>query len=306
MAIIIRSNCHNDSARVCECELRQNAPSAFTLIELLVVIAIIAILAAMLLPSLSKAKTKAQGVMCMNNGRQLMYAWLHYALDNNDRVVGNFGQAPTYAEITAADSTKSYPYRTWVCNNMYWTTESQITNVNLMKLASLGAYVGGNVGVYKCPADTFLSPLQRNQGWKARPRSLSMNAYFGPYSPNWVSAVNNFFTDYRQFLKTSSTPNPANLFVMVDEHPDSINDGYFLNNANPASFQTWGDLPASFHNGACGFSFADGHSEIHKWKSWVTILPVRYSGGFQQFPFSSDPNGKVDAEWITYRMSVPK
>jgi prepilin-type N-terminal cleavage/methylation domain-containing protein/prepilin-type processing-associated H-X9-DG protein len=279
---------------------------AFTLIELLVVIAIIAILAAMLLPSLSKAKTKAQGVMCMNNGRQLMFAWLHYAIDNNDRVVGNFGQAETYAEIASVNSSKTYPYRTWVCNNMYWTTESQITNVDLMRLAALGSYVAGNLGVYKCPADNFLSVLQRNQGWLARPRSMSMNAYFGAYNPTWVSAGNNFFPDYRQFLKTTSAPNPANLYVMLDEHPDSINDGYFLNNANLAQFLAWGDLPASFHNGACGFSFADGHSEIHKWRSRVTILPVRYSGGFQQFPFSSDPNGKVDAEWITTRMSVPK
>ena len=143
-----------------------------------------------------------------------------------------------------------------------------------------------------------------NQGWVARARSLSMNAYFGPYNPTWASGVNNFFPDYRQFLKTTLAPNPANLFVMLDEHPDSINDGFFLNDANFATFTRWGDLPASFHNGACGVSFADGHSEIHKWRSRVTILPVRLSAGFQQFLFSSDPAGKVDAEWITSRASV--
>jgi prepilin-type processing-associated H-X9-DG protein len=133
---------------------------------------------------------------------------------------------------------------------------------------------------------------------------MAMNAYFGPYNPTWTSGGNNFFPDYRQFLKSSTVPNPANLFVMVDEHPDSINDGYFLNNANPASFNAWGDLPASFHNGACGFAFADGHSEIHKWRSRVTILPVRLSGGFQQFSFNSDPSGPLDAQWITARTSV--
>ncbi len=282
-------------------QLRKQASRAFTLIELLVVIAIIAILAAMLLPALSKAKTKAQATMCMSNGRQLMYGWIQYAHDSDDQIVNNFGQVETDTEI--ANKT----WRNWVNNNMYWTTAPQITNVEGLVLAPFNKYVGGSVKVYKCPADDFLAPLQRLQGWTARTRSYSMNSYFGPYNPTWRNAGNNFFPDYRQFVKLSNVPTPATLYVTVDEHPDSINDGYFLNDANPATFQKWGDLPASFHNGACGFSFADGHSEIHKWRSYVTKLQVRFSGGFQQFLFSSDgANGKADADWITSRSSVRK
>jgi len=282
---------------------RSTTHPGFTLIELLVVIAIIAILAAMLLPALSRARIKAQAVGCMNNCRQLMLAWQQYAGDHDDRLVGNFGMVETAEEIVNATRTGSFPLRTWVGNVMKWTTDSQVTNLTMVRQGALGSYVGGNLGVYKCPADNFLTPMQRNMGWTSRPRSISMNCYMGPYNPTWTSAGNTFDSGYHQYLKLTTIHEPAMKYVFLDEHPDSINDGYFRNEANMSKFTKWNDLPASYHDGACGFSFSDGHSEIRKWKSWVTKQPVKLSEGFQAWPLSSDPAAVQDAEWLAARSS---
>lgn len=261
--------------------LRSGLRAGFTLIELLVVIAIIAILASMLLPALSKAKTKAQGIACMSNGKQLGLAWIMYAGDNEERLVNNHGIEQTRAER-----------RSWVNNVMTWGLEGDNTNTAFITEAKLAPYSGRAVGVYRCPADNFLSPTQRGRGWTHRVRSLSMNASCGDggsLTPNGQSP----FSGYKQFLKLTDIRAPANIFVMLDEHPDSINDGWFVN--NPTLYQ-WSDLPASYHNGAGGFTFADGHAEIHKWLDAATKKPSVQGGA--RLPFPAPSGQRRDYQWL--------
>ncbi len=265
-------------------------PRGFTLIELLVVIATIAILAALLLPVLGKAKIKAQGVSCLNNTKQLMLNVLIYADDDQGRFPNNFLPDDTATEI------QNQTYGNWVNDTMSWAADPQVTNTALLRLGPFGAGLKSTT-VYRCPADTFVSPAQRAAGYIERVRSISMNAFVGNPGKYLVNGVYQYIPNYQVFLKTSDMRNPAGIFVTLDEHPDSINDGFYLNNPNGP---VWGDLPASYHNGAVGLSFGDGHSEIHKWVVARTKRPVTFN------PFSGFnilPGENADFDWIISRTS---
>ena len=172
------------------------------------------------------------------------------------------------------------------------------TNTVLLTEGGLGPYVNRRAAVYHCPSDWVVSDLQAGAGWVARVRSISMNAMVGDagYYSRTGTNVNNPY--YRQFFKSAQIPRPSKIFVFIEEHPDSINDGYFLDKPN---IPEWIDLPASYHNGSVNLSFADGHLERHTWVL-ASTKPVAKPDA-ARLPFRLRDQ-KADFEWLMERMTV--
>jgi len=266
---------------------------AFTLIELLVVIAIIALLAALLLPALHRAKGRSRGIACVGNSRQLGLAWHLYADDNAGHLVNN-GVFNGWTTFSGPQTGQPIATPNWVYGIMDWTASPDTTNTDLIVRGLLYAYTP-QPKIYKCPADRFLSPSQRGCGMEQRVRSVAMNMFFkggGVPGEYWLPG-------YATFVKEGDLNrfNPAQLWVFADENADTVNDAWLrtaMDNAN-----AWDDMPGCFHDGAGVFNFADGHGESHRWRSPKTCPPVVYSRN----P-NPDPNSP-DIQWMIQHTSAP-
>ena len=264
--------------------------AAFTLIELLVVIAIIAILAGMLLPALSKAKAKAQGIHCMNSLRQVLLAWKMYADDYQDTALGPFRSAPGDPPL-------------WVEGT--WDNADG-ANPRILTNSPTWSYVT-TLPAFKCAADR--SRLLVSGKLLPRVISFSANAYMGPPSGYATKAAH--LKSVRK-LSDISGPGPSDVFVLLDEHENSINDAHYypFDDLTRYNQNKWLDAPSGRHNNAGGFGFADGHAEIHKWRTGGLSKTTRRPDGSTDRPYPDlpfiGPSELADYQYMTNHIAPLK
>jgi len=276
-----KSHCCKDKISARGSRLRQIVQRGFTLIELLVVIAIIAILAAMLLPALSRAKCKAQGISCLNNLKQLQLGWFMYSSDHDDKIVRTGGWTTLDPDPNSVNVLPGGKNSQWVLGRV--DQDPDRVNSLFIQKGLLFPYVN-SLDVYKDPADRYMLNGELSI------RSMSMNAWMNPIATEGQLDDANYIV----FTKQSTIRNPSQIWVTIDENPKSINDGWFL--VQPNVPNVWRDVPAAYHCGSGGISFADGHAEKRKWTDSAVLS--------QQGSFSRKDPKSDDLNWLIERTTI--
>ncbi|MFO1512059.1 MAG: prepilin-type N-terminal cleavage/methylation domain-containing protein [Verrucomicrobiota bacterium] len=259
-----------------------NDAAGFTLLELIVVVAALALILLCLMPALARTKPDTRAFQCLNNCRQLSRAWRMYADDNQEKFPAGYsgiGPAP-------------FPIMPWIAGWLDWGTSLDNTNTAYLtdpKYSAMATYCGRDARPFKCPMDTFVSSPQRARGWRSRARSVSKNYGLGAcydFGGHFPLTGEYFAAKWTDLVK----PKPSEVWMSVDENPDSINDGDLH---SPLATQ-WQDYPANYHDGAAGVSFTDGHAVIHRWEASVLRFRINIS-----VPTSIVvPVGDADMAWV--------
>lgn len=250
----------------------QPAAAAFTRLDLIVIVACLGFLALLILPAMANNRTQNAGAGCLGNLRRLMAAYEMYRQDNNDYLMPN----PPVGSFEG-----------WAGNSLEnWTTSTWNTNVSAYANSLMGTYLNRDITPFRCPGDVVPSDNGR------RLRSYSMSgATVGLLPSSTMTQVRTLLSNARLFVKGSdlTCPGPANTFVFLDESPVSIDDAFFQLSMTTPNYP---NIPAGYLDNGCGFSFADGHGEIHRWRSPYITVPVTKNS-----PFPPLGTSGLDLDW---------